>query len=109
MNKIDEMLEARIKEELTPIHDEEYYTAALDDIYPVVEIVGISFSPSRIVRELDPTAFRCGMQDYLDGDDTLEYIADDWYIADEVQKLREEIEEEIEAAETEEEEDAEED
>jgi hypothetical protein len=104
MNKIDEMLEARIKEELTPIHDEEYYTAALDDIYPVVEIVGISFSPSRIVRELDPTAFRCGMQDYLDGDDTLEYIADDWYIADEVQKLREEIEEEIEAAETEEEE-----
>ena len=101
MNKIDEMLEARIKEELTPIHIEDYYTAALDDIYPVVQICGLTFSPSQIVKELDPTAFRCGMQDYLDGDDTLEYVADEWYIAYEVEKLREEIE----AAEEEEEED----
>ena len=101
MNKIDEMLEARIKEELTPIHIEDYYAAALDDIYPVVEIGYLTFSPSQIVRELDPTAFRCGMQDYLDGDDTLEYVADEWYIAYEVEKLREEIE----AAEEEEEED----
>ena len=102
MIKIDEMLEARIKEELTPIHIEDYYAAALDDIYPVVQICGLTFSPSQIVRELDPTAFRCGMNDYLDGDDSLEEIADDWYRADEVQKLREEIEEEIEAAEAEE-------
>ena len=101
MNKIDEMLEARIKEELTPIHIEDYYAAALDDIYPVVQICGLTFSPSQIVKELDPTAFRCGMQDYLDGDDTLEYVADEWYIAYEVEKLREEIE----AAEEEEEED----
>lgn len=105
MNKIDEMLEARIKEELTPVDDEKYYAAALDDIYPVVEIGYLTFSPSQIVRELDPTAFRCGMNDYLDGDDSLEEIADDWYRADEVQKLREQIEEEIEAAEAEEEED----
>ena len=101
MNKIDEMLEARIKEALTPIQIEDYYAAALDDIYPVVQICGLTFSPSQIVRELDPTAFRCGMQDYLDGDDTLEYVADEWYIAYEVEKLREEIE----AAEEEEEED----
>ena len=97
MNKIDKMLEARIKEELTPIHIEEYYADALDDIYPVVEIGGLTFSPSQIVTQLDPIAFRCGMQDYLDGDDTLEYVADEWYIAYEVEKLREEIDE-IEAA-----------
>lgn len=102
MNKIDEMLEARIKEELTPIHIEDYYAAALDDIYPVVEIGHSRFSPSSIVRELSPTDFRCGMNDYIDGDDTLEYVADEWYYAEEIQKLREEIEEEIEAAEAEE-------
>ena len=101
MNKIDEMLEARIKEELTPVDIEEYYAAALDDIYPVVEIGHSRFSPSSIVRELSPTDFRCGMNDYIDGDDTLEYVADEWYRADEIQKLREEIE----AAEEEEEED----
>lgn len=99
MNKIDEMLETRIKEELTPVDTEEHYAAALDDIYPVVEIGGLTFDPSRIVKELDPTAFRCGMNDYLDGDESLEYVADDWYRADEVQKLRDEIEEDIEAAE----------
>jgi hypothetical protein len=102
MNKIDEMLEAKIKEELTPVDIEEYYAAALDDIYPVVEIGHSRFSPSSIVRELSPTDFRCGMNDYIDGDDTLEYVADEWYRADEIQKLREEIEEEIEAAEAEE-------
>jgi hypothetical protein len=106
MNKIDKMLEARIKEELTPIHIEDYYAAALDDIYPVVEIGHSRFSPSSIVRELSPTDFRCGMNDYLDGDDSLEYVADDWYIAYEVEKLRKEIDE-IEAAK--EEADAEED
>ena len=92
MNKIDEMLEARIKDELTPVDDEKYYAAALDDIYPVVEIGHSRFSPSSIVRELSPTDFRCGMNDYIDGDDTLEYVADEWYRADEIQKLREEIE-----------------
>lgn len=92
MNKIDEMLESRIKEELTPVDIEEYYAAALDDIYPVVEIGYSRFSPSSIVRELSPTDFRCGMNDYIDGDDTLEYVADEWYRADEIQKLREEIE-----------------
>ena len=92
MNKIDEMLESRIKEELTPVDIEEYYAAALDDIYPVVEIGHSRFSPSSIVRELSPTDFRCGMNDYIDGDDTLEYVADEWYRADEIQKLREEIE-----------------
>lgn len=97
MNKIDEMLEARIKEELTPVDIEEYYAAALDDIYPVVEIGGLTFSPSQIVTQLDPTAFRCGMQDYLDGDDFLEYVAGEWYYAEEVEKLRKEIDE-IEAA-----------
>lgn len=92
MNKIDEILEAKVKEELTPVDTEEYYAAALDEMYPVVEIGGLTFDPSRIVKELDPVAFRCGMNDYLDGDDTLEYVADEWYRADEIQKLREEIE-----------------
>lgn len=102
MNKIDEMLEAKIKEELTPVDTEEHYAACLDDIYPVVEIGGLTFSPSRIVKELDPTAFRCGMNDYLDGDDSLEYIADDWYRAWDVEQIRKEIDE-IEAAEEEDE------
>lgn len=37
------------------------------------------------------------MNDYLDGDDSLEYIADDWYKASEVETIRDEIEAEIEA------------
>lgn len=42
---------------------EEKYAELLDDCYPEVQIGHLTFSPSRIVQELDPTAFRCGIAD----------------------------------------------
>lgn len=31
-----------------------------------IEVAGLCFTPSRIVEELDPTAYRCGFNDYVD-------------------------------------------
>lgn len=42
---------------------EEEYEQMLDDIYGEVEICGMTFSSGRALRELDPTAFRCGLCD----------------------------------------------
>lgn len=33
-----------------------------------VLIAGISFSPSYILQELDPIAYRCGLFDFIDGE-----------------------------------------
>lgn len=40
----------------------------LDEIYPEVEILGVTFSPSQIMAEVDPIAYRCGFNDWVDAE-----------------------------------------
>lgn len=52
------------------------YQSMLEDAYPYVDICGMTMSPVAIIREMDPTAYRCGLIDYVDGidkEDTDEY------------------------------------
>ena len=44
----------------------------LDECYPEVKIGNLTFSPSRIVEELDPTAFRCMVSDNEDEEEEKE-------------------------------------
>lgn len=47
----------KVEKEWTESEYEEY----LDDAYGEVTICGMKFSSGRALRELDPVAFRCGM------------------------------------------------
>ena len=38
----------------------------LDECHDVVNVAGLEYDPSRVLREVDPVAFRCGMLDYWD-------------------------------------------
>ena len=40
------------------------YEELLDEVYPDVQIGDLTFTAGRIVRELDPIAFRVGVSDY---------------------------------------------
>ena len=40
------------------------YEELLDELYEEVQIGDLTFTPGRIVRELDPIAFRVGVSDY---------------------------------------------
>jgi hypothetical protein len=42
---------------------EDQYEEMLTEIYGVVDVCGYKFDAGRVLRELDPTAFRCGMAD----------------------------------------------
>lgn len=61
---------------------EEQYCEMLDEI-STVEIGSLSYNPSTVLREVDPTAYRCGLNDYVDSLD----IAD----SEEYQELEETI------------------
>ena len=50
-----------------------------------VQVAGLTFSPSQIVKEMDPTAYRCGMNDYNDSAIT--------EINDEIEQLEADIKE----------------
>ena len=43
----------------------EMYNESLDESGYVV-VGGLSFLPSRVLEEMDPVAYRCGFNDYLD-------------------------------------------
>ena len=54
------MRAAQIETELTDSEYEDY----LDELYGEVEVCGCNYSAGRTLREVDPTAFRCGKSDY---------------------------------------------
>lgn len=94
---LDSKLEKRVKAELEPVDVEQIYRDMLDECEPEVNVAGLSFVPSRVVEELDPVAFRCGVNDYvasLVGETLSEEIDGNHYDLEEVNEIIEEIESE---------------
>ena len=44
----------------------EMYEEMLDDCEGPVELCGMTYSASHVLREVDPVAYRCGFNDYVD-------------------------------------------
>jgi hypothetical protein len=45
------------------------YDEMLDELYSPINIAGIEFDPSQVLKELDPIAYQCGFNDWLDSCD----------------------------------------
>ena len=61
--------------ELDPDNYEELYDEMLSEEGPV-RIGGLEYDPARVLREMDPIAYRCGLLDFVDGmelEDSEEY------------------------------------
>lgn len=94
-------LETLISEECTKIDREAAFAASLDESGPV-NVCGLQFNPSQIWKELDPTAFRCGVNDFADGEDWSEVDGETYATSDcEEQKdnLVSELEDDLQALE----------
>lgn len=98
-----------LREELSGLEvDEEDYREAYDDFideYGPIEIMGMEYLASRVLKEVDPIAYNCGLSDYCDSIDLteetnyielkekieeLEYDLED--IDDEIYELKSEVE-----------------
>jgi hypothetical protein len=42
------------------------YDEMIDECTPMVKVGNLEYLPSRVLKELDPIAYRCGLNDYLD-------------------------------------------
>ena len=47
---------------------EEQYSDMLDEITGPVIILGMKYTASRVLREVDPIAYRVGLHDYIDSE-----------------------------------------
>jgi hypothetical protein len=96
-SKIREMID-HVKQECSIIDREERFRQMLDECYSF-DSVGGPFAymvPSKVLEEMDPTAFRCAVNDYIDGEETYE-IDGETYDQREVDEAKDEFIEELEA------------
>lgn len=82
--------------EIDPDDYQDDYDEVLDEGGAVV-VGGCEFLPSRILRELDPIAYRCGLNDYVDDNKDVSDDADYCDLCDELADLEAELEEVEEA------------
>jgi hypothetical protein len=67
----------------------------LDECYPEVKVGCCTFSPSQVMKECDPTAFRIGVTENLDSlaeDCQLYELSGDYYQVSDVEEMLDEIE-----------------
>jgi hypothetical protein len=94
---IDRLL-AHIIDNVPSVDPERLYCEMLDEVYSFESIGGpfAGMSPSRVLLECDPTAYHCGLSDYMDSRrDELVYIetgiSGGYYNRRAVEKARDEL------------------
>jgi hypothetical protein len=70
-NRIGEIKKDLEYFEIDPYKHEESYKECIDEQGTVV-VAGMKFTASRILEELDPIAYLCGLSDYVDSFDVTE-------------------------------------
>lgn len=93
---------------VTDAMDDSYYADMLDELYSTVSICGYEYSASHALKEIDPTAYRCGMIDYYaslecdiiseledmeDGDDKMLFEQDIKFQSDKWDEMKSAVEE----------------
>ena len=86
--KIEAMLE-HIASECKAVDIEAAFDEMLD-CEGEVNVAGLTFMPSRVWREMDPIAHRCGCNDYADGQDWTE-INGETYQDHDIEKAKDEF------------------
>jgi hypothetical protein len=84
-----------LKTRLTPVDGEERFEELLDECYPEVKIGNSIFSPSQVLKELDPVCFNIGVTENMDSlaeDGRLYEYEGDFYDLDELDRMLSEIE-----------------
>lgn len=98
MKTTENNLISYVTSECATIDREELFDAMLDDCYSFDKVGGpfACMSPSSVLKECDPIAYRCGVNDYADGEGWVE-IDGDYYLGDEVESARGEFVSDLES------------
>lgn len=91
---------AKIREDVTEYSDSnlhDQYDTMLDECHDEVRIGTLTYSPSATLKAVDPTAYRCGFVDWLDGErERIVEIEGDYFDRSEVESLLDDMEREAE-------------
>lgn len=92
------LITEKVREDHRPVDSDARYRAMLDEVYDFSSVGG-PFShmlASRVLEEMDPTAYRCGKNDWMDGEDIREFDGSEWDGSD-LDEAKEEVEDDLES------------
>ena len=79
--------EEYVQKNCTPVYLEEMYDYILDECCGPVQVGMLRYSASHVLKEIDPTAYRCGMNDYENSLELVE-IDGEYYMPEDVERYR---------------------
>ena len=91
-------LETRIAADCKIVDREAAFNECLD-AEGEVNVAGLTFMPSQIWREMDPTAHRCGVNDYADGQDWVE-VRGETYQQDDAEAIKTDLTDDLDSQKT---------
>ena len=47
---------------------EALYAELIDECHPTIKIFGMEYAPSRVLKQIDATAYKCSFNDWLDAE-----------------------------------------
>lgn len=91
-------LESRIANELKAIDREQAFRDMIDECYSFDKVGGpfAHMSPSRVLEEVDPVAFRCGFNDYFADGEHVE-VNGETYRQDDAERVKNDLVTELES------------
>lgn len=98
MRDIIQELHDKVKEDLTPLEVNSMYDDMLDECYDLSEVGG-PFShmlASKVLSECDPIAYRCGFNDWLDGENFYE-VDGEYYYGTDLERVKDKLVDELES------------
>lgn len=83
----------QVREDHRPVDPEASYRAMLDECYDFSSVGGpfTHMLPSRVLEEMDPTAYRCGKNDWTADEDIRDFDGYEWDGSD-LDEAKEEVE-----------------
>ena len=93
---IEELID-RIESNCEALDVDDLYDQMLDEVYSFAGVGGPFdyMQPSKVLKEMDPTAYRCGRNDWVDGEDFTEVKGCEYRDSD-IEEVREELLSELE-------------
>ena len=89
------VIEHLIRQHCQPVDGEEMFEEMLDECYEELKVGCCTFSPSQVMKECDPTAFRIGTSENLDSlaeDCQLYELSGDYYQVSDIEEMLDDIE-----------------
>ena len=85
------VIEHLIKENCSPIDEEELYEELLNETCEKVKIGNLEYEAGYVLKNIDPVAFRCGVSDMLSDEDQYAEIDGQYYNVYDIENMIEEL------------------